>query len=72
MAAFAGSQTVANLTATTGRLDAPTPVKPVAGHSPSRRLWRKNFVDQLIIRSFERVDESDALQDEPILQILSK
>src|SRR6516162_932323 len=42
------------------------------GRSPSRRLWRKNLVDQSIIRSFERVDESDALQDEPILQIFSE
>src|ERR1700730_2570035 len=44
----------------------------VAGRSPSRHLWRKNLVDQSIIRSFEWVDESDALQDEPILQIFSE
>ena len=31
---------------------------------------RKNLVDQSIIRSFEWVDEFDALQNEPILQIL--
>jgi hypothetical protein len=40
----------------------------VAGPSSSRRPWRKNLVDQSIIRWFECVDESDALQDEPILQ----
>ena len=34
--------------------------------------WRKNLVDQSIICSFEWVDEPDALQDEPILQIFSE
>jgi hypothetical protein len=30
--------------------------------------WRKNLVDQpIIIRSLEWIDESEALQDEPIL-----
>jgi hypothetical protein len=44
----------------------------LAGRSPSRRRWRKNLVDQSIICSFEWVDEPDALQDEPILQIFSE
>jgi hypothetical protein len=53
------------------------PTKTLKSHwrtsrSRSHRLWRKNLVDQSIIRSFERVDESDALQDEPILQIFSE
>jgi hypothetical protein len=39
--------------------------------SPFRRPWRKNLVDQSIIRWLER-DESDALQDESILQIFSQ
>ena len=34
--------------------------------------WRKSLVDQSIICSFEWVDELDALQDEPILQIFSE
>src|SRR6266436_7492534 len=42
------------------------------GPSRSRRPWWKNLIDQAIIRSLEWVDESDALQDEPILQIFSQ
>jgi hypothetical protein len=42
------------------------------GLSRSRRPWWKNLIDQAIIRSLEWVDESDALQHEPILQIFSE
>jgi hypothetical protein len=44
----------------------------LAGRSRSRPGWRKNLVDQPIICSFEWVEELDALQDEPILQIFSE